>query len=145
MIAELERAETSWIDDRVTTGKAYRYYITELDESGNESEPSGEVEVIPTDTIAPQRPGALEVRAERRGFSLSWQESPSPDVAGYLVYRAAYPGAPWLKLTRSLLQTASFSDRQGSDGNLYGVSAVDTSGNEGPMSTAVAEKGEDSR
>ncbi len=145
MIAELERVETSWIDDRVTAGKAYRYYITELDESGNESGPSGEVEVIPADTIAPLPPGALEVRAARKGFNLSWQESSSPDVAGYLVYRAVYPGAPWRKLTRSLLQTVSFSDRQGSDGNLYGVSAVDTSGNEGRMSTAAAEKGEDNR
>jgi fibronectin type 3 domain-containing protein len=138
LVVELERRQTDWIDQGVIPGKAYIYYVTVIDESGNESEPSVEVEIVPTDLIAPLPPAAVEVRPERRGFSLSWEESPSTDVAGYLVYRAAYVGAPWQKLTRKPVPAGPFRDRHGSGGNVYGVSAIDTSGNEGDRSTANA-------
>lgn len=144
LVAELERSRTNWIDPEVQTGHSYRYHITELDDSGNESEPSREVEVIPTDIVAPEPPLFLEMQAERKGFRLSWQLSPSDDVAGYLIYRAAYPGAPWRKLTRNPVEKASFADSQGGAGNLYGVSAVDRSGNESTMATIIA-RAEESR
>ncbi len=138
LVMELERSQTDWIDQGVSPGKTYRYYVTEIDESGNESEPSVEVEIVPTDLIAPLPPVAVEVRPDRRGFSLNWEGSPSKDVAGYLVYRAAYAGAPWQKLTRKPVPAGPFRDRGGSRGNVYGVSAIDTSGNEGDRSTANA-------
>ena len=139
IVAELERSRTDWIDSEVLAGRAYRYYITEVDASGNESEPSRELEIIPSDIVPPEPPLSLEIRAERRGFLLSWRPSPSEDVAGYLVYRTAYPGAPRRKLTRSPIEETSFADRQGRAGNLYGVAAVDSSGNEGPMATITTE------
>jgi fibronectin type 3 domain-containing protein len=142
VVAELERNRTEWIDTEVRAGKAYRYYITELDSSGNESEPSREVEVIPGDIVAPDPPLSLEIRAERRGFRLTWQPSPSEDAAGYLIYRSAYAGAPWRKLTRSPIKETSFVDRQGQAGNLYGIAAVDSSGNEGSMAVITAEAAE---
>ena len=138
LVMELERGRTSWIDEEVRAGTAYRYRITGFDQAGNESEPSGEVEVIPSDIIAPEPPLSLALQPGRRGFQLSWQASPSPDVAGYLIYRAAYAGAPWRKLSPSPVKAVVFSDRQGSEGNLYGVSALDSSGNEGAMSTISA-------
>ena len=139
IVAELERSRTDWIDSEVLAGRAYRYYITEVDASGNESEPSRELEIIPSDIVPPEPPLSLEIRAERRGFLLGWRPSPSEDVAGYLVYRTAYPGAPRRKLTRSPIEETSFADRQGRAGNLYGVAAVDSSGNEGPMATITTE------
>jgi fibronectin type 3 domain-containing protein len=138
LVAELASDRTSWIDTEVRAGRRYRYTVTEVDASGNESEPSREVEVIPSDLIAPDPPFALEIQAERKGFRLTWQPSPSQDVTGYLIYRTAYAGAPQHKLTRSPLAATSFTDRQGQAGNLYGVAAVDNSGNEGPMATITA-------
>jgi fibronectin type 3 domain-containing protein len=138
LVAELERSETEWIDSEVLAGSSYRYYVTEVDASGNESEPSREVEVIPSDIVTPDPPLGLEIQAERRGFRLSWQPSPSGDTTGYLIYRASYAGAPWRQLTRSPVETAPFIDRQGQAGNLYGVAAVDSSGNEGSMATTTA-------
>ena len=140
LVAELERSETEWVDSEVLAGSSYRYYVTEVDASGNESEPSREVEVIPSDIVAPNPPIALEIQAQRRGFRLSWQPSPSGDTTGYLIYRAAYTGAPWRQLTRSPVETAPFIDRQGQAGNLYGIAAVDSSGNEGTMATITAEE-----
>ena len=138
LVAELERNRRDWIDAEVLAGSAYRYYITEVDASGNESEPSREVEVIPTDIVSPDPPLSLEIRTERKGFQLSWHPSPSPDTTGYLIYRAAYAGAPWRKLTSSPVQAAPFTDRRGQAGNRYGVAAVDSSGNEGSMATIAA-------
>ncbi len=135
LVAELERSQTDWIDSEVLAGSAYRYYITEVDASGNESEPSREVEVIPTDIVSPDPPLALEIRAERRGFQLSWQPSPSADTTGYLIYRAAYAGAPWRKLTAGPVPAAPYADRGGGAGNIYGIAAVDSSGNQGTMAT----------
>jgi fibronectin type 3 domain-containing protein len=138
LAAELERSQTEWIDTGVRAGRSYRYYITECDSSGNESAPSREVEVVPSDIVAPDPPSALEIRTQRRGFRLTWQPSPSEDAAGYLIYRTSYAGAPWRRLTRSPVEDTSFSDPQGRAGNLYGVCAVDSSGNEGSMATAEA-------
>jgi hypothetical protein len=95
--------------------------------------------------LAPQPPLSPETGAERRGFRVSWRASPSADVSGYLVYRAAYAGAPWQKLGRSSAGQPFFLDRGGRTGNLYGVSAVDRSGNESTMATVTAESGESSR
>jgi fibronectin type 3 domain-containing protein len=138
LVAELESGLREWIDTEVRAGTSYRYYVTEVDASGNESEPSREVVVIPTDIIAPDPPLSFEIHAERRGFRLSWQPSPSPDAMGYLIYRAAYAGAPWRKLSRSPVEAAPFTDRQGRAGNLYGIAAVDSSGNEGAMAVITA-------
>jgi hypothetical protein len=138
LVAELERSRTEWIDTEVLAGNSYRYYVTEVDASGNESEPSREAEVIPSDIVAPDPPLSLEIQAERRGFHLTWQSSPSKDTTGYLIYRAAYAGAPWRQLTRTPLKTAPFTDRLGQEGNLYGVTAVDSSGNEGSMAVVSA-------
>jgi hypothetical protein len=139
LVAEVERSRTEWIDSDVRAGVAYSYHVTEVDESGNESEPSLEARVVPSDIVAPDPPEFLEVVTERRGLRLTWRVSPSPDATGYLIYRAAYPGAPWQRLTRSPVVELAFVDRQGGPGNLYGVTAVDSSGNESNQATIRAQ------
>ena len=56
---------------------------------------------------------------------------PADDLAGYLIYRAAYPGAPFELLARQPAGAVRYADRQGQETQAYAVAAVDTSGNVG--------------
>ncbi len=153
LIKELKKKVTNWTDKSVTRGKEYSYRITEVDLSGNESKPSRTVSVVPTDIIPPKPPVNLKAEVTTWGVSIKWSSSPSDDVAGYYVYRAKYPGARWKKLTANLIKPASgeestggkelkFFDMWHAAGEVYGVSAVDTSGNESTKATIRTKKKE---
>ncbi|MGM0674631.1 MAG: fibronectin type III domain-containing protein, partial [Spirochaetota bacterium] len=131
MIAELEPGANSWTDTGVERGTRYHYHLTAIDESGNESDPSTRVEVVPTDIVAPAPPASVRAELQRRGVQLQWEKSPDADVQAYRVYRSHVSGGKPQRLLATVEQELTYRDRQGSGGFVYGVSAVDSSGNEG--------------
>jgi fibronectin type 3 domain-containing protein len=121
-----------WTDETAERGETYTYRMSHVDEAGNESEPSEEARVTPTD-IGPPAPPPEVVTEEHDagGILVTWEPSPDDDVTGYRVHRRPYPGGPRRELTGEPIADRRYVDRGGSLANQYGVSAVDSSGNEG--------------
>ena len=139
LVAEVEKKTTAWIDRTVTRGKAYTYRVAEIDAAKNESPPSKEVRIVPTDTTPPLAPGEVTARAAAKGVLVEWKPSGSEDIAGYVVYRATRKTGPWERLTPKPTADLRFADGKGKAGYWYGVSAVDTSGNEGSKQEGPAQ------
>jgi len=138
-VADLDKASTSWMDGEVERGKQYRYYLTALDTSGNESSPSLEVAIVPTDIHPPPPPTALRAESARRGVRLSWEPCPDNDVKGYRVYKSEYPGGKPIRAITEVYNKTEYLDRKGSAGLVYAVSTIDTSENEGSRREVTAE------
>lgn len=130
-VAELENTDTSCLDGGLNRGTLYRYYLTSVDTSGNESIPGKVMEIVPTDIIPPSPPRELKVELLRRGVRLSWEPSVDTDVKSYRVYRSEYPGGKPGSMILDIENAREYLDRGGSEGLIYAVSTVDTSGNEG--------------
>ena len=77
--------------------------------------------------LSPSKPEGLAAAAEDDYRCLFW--TPSPEVAGYLVYRRDGSGAPFRLLTPSLIPTTTYADTDVRKRTryTYAVSAVDTS------------------
>ena len=138
MIAELDPARNTWTDAGVERGTRYFYHLTAVDESGNESDPSEGVDVVPTDIVAPEPPASVRAEPARRGGQLRWEESPDADVRAYRVYRSHVRGGRPQAQLATISEDLEYRDRAGEAGFVYGVSAVDTSGNEGRPREVVA-------
>jgi fibronectin type 3 domain-containing protein len=138
LIAELDPARNTWIDAEVERGTRYFYHLTAVDESGNESDSAERVDVVPTDIVAPEPPATVRAEPVRRGVQLRWEESPDADVRAYRVYRSHVRGGRPQALLATISEDFEYRDRAGAVGFVYGVSAVDTSGNEGRPREVVA-------
>ncbi len=141
-IKELDKKTSQWEDKTVEKGKLYRYRVTEVDTSGNESKPSREVKVIPTDITAPAAPEELKAVIGKWGIKLSWNASPENDVKGYNVYSLP-PGNENWRLTAKMIKSEEYFNRWAKAGTSYAVSAIDTSGNESKKTKVSTKKAED--
>ena len=115
----------------------YRYAITAVDATENESPLSGTVKIRLPDIVPPLQPVLTELKAKNGAIVLSWAPSPSADVASYNVYRGEADG----KLSRInngplAANELNYRDNAVNGGVVYryAVSAVDRSGNEGEQS-----------
>ncbi len=109
---------------------------------------SGQVGINLVDNTPPATPTNVSVVAGQSRIWVSWATNGEPDLAGYRVYyRAAAPGPPWdgtatVEGSPSPVQVngTNFLLRGLSLGTNYfvAVSAVDTTGNESPLSPAVS-------
>jgi fibronectin type 3 domain-containing protein len=91
------------------------------------SEPSAAAAVTPVDRTAPAPPTNLVAIPSASAVRLAWNASASPDVASYVVYRAADEG-PFARIgTTSALNTV-FTDREVAAGSRYryAVTALDS-------------------
>ncbi|MBN2441520.1 MAG: hypothetical protein JXJ04_09235 [Spirochaetales bacterium] len=131
LIKELKKEATEWIDEEVTKGIEYFYKMTEVDSSGNESDFSPTVHLIPLDMIPPLPPEKAEARFDKRGIRISWEGSLDTDVKGYHLFRADYSGARWKQINSAIITTFQYTDSLGKKGNVYGIASVDSSGNLG--------------
>ncbi len=138
LVMELERKITTWTDQSVKRGGTYTYRVVAVDAARNESAPSREITLVPTDTSPPPPPGELSARATAKGVLVEWKPSDADDLAGHLLYRAVRKNGPWELLTPKPLSEARFTDGTGKAGSWYAVSALDTSGNEGLKQERVA-------
>ncbi len=129
-IKELNKDVYQWRDKSVERGKRYTYRVTEVDTSGNESKPSKEVSVIPTDVIPPAPPSGIKRETLKWGTRLTWEASKEIDLKGYFVYRLEPGTNRWKRLNSKPLTKEQYFDRWANPKNIYGISAIDTSGNE---------------
>jgi fibronectin type 3 domain-containing protein len=134
-VTELPAGTVTWIDTSATKGKTYTYRVVEVNGIGVESTTAPEATLTVTSTLPPAPPADLTAELTPKGVSLTWAAGPSGDTLGYLVYRAPYKGAQYARVTPRPLTDPSWLDAKGGKDNLYAVSVVDVSGNEGPRAT----------
>jgi hypothetical protein len=94
------------------------------------------------DREAPAATPELTATPATGGVTLDWPDATEPDLAGYIVYRSATPGGPYVRLTPTLLPYSTYADRELLTApSFYVVRSMDTSGNvsdAGPEATPVA-------
>lgn len=95
--------------------------------------PADQVTVDTHDVFPPPAPEGLLVLSESGANRLVWNPVLVQDLAGYLVYRRVDP-APFARLGQ--VKDPSYLDQGPPAGAVYGVSAIDKSGNEGPRAEA---------
>ncbi len=141
-------ATPGYQDTHFDFGQTYSYSVRSVAAYGSdivESADSLPVTVMARDVFPPAAPLGLEaaiIPATPQGpayVELSWAISPEPDLAGYRVYRSDREDATGNLLNAELLPSPAFRDISVVPGTryFYRVSAVDRSGNESPMSSAV--------
>lgn len=87
---------------------------------------------ITIDTTAPETPLNVSVQLDGNSGALNWDDNSESDLAGYFVYRN---GAA---LNSEAIASSDFLDTSVVEGSyVYQVSAVDTAGNESPLSAAL--------
>jgi glycosidase/fibronectin type 3 domain-containing protein len=90
------------------------------------------------DLLSPGAPGGHLVASESDGqVGLTW--TPTPDAAGYNVYRSPLAGGGWVKVNDSPVSTTSFTDIGLTNARTvyYSVTALDEAGNESGYSGEV--------
>lgn len=119
---------TSYSVSGLTNGTVYKFEVTSVDFSGNESAKSNAVNVTPTEikTDPPQVPIGLSGTYGDKTVNLYWLRGHDPDLAGYNVYMDG------VKINTSLVAATSYAVTGLDNGTTYvfTVRAVDTSGNE---------------
>jgi hypothetical protein len=137
-----------YADANFQLGHTYIYRVREVWQFGNELvESADSVPAVLTakDIFPPATPQGLEAVGVATGagtpasIELTWTINSEPDLAGYNVYRSEEAEAPGQKLNSELLLAPTFRDMSVPPGKryFYRVGAVDQSGNESPLSSAV--------
>ncbi|MYV52528.1 hypothetical protein GT042_08445 [Streptomyces sp. SID3212] len=106
------------------TGADYHYVVTAVDTNGNESAPSGTASFSTFDKTAPANQAVqLQGTGGEAGVTLSWAHSqtPSPDFAGYTIWRSTKPrssGARGTAIWNGVLNT-TYTDASAVPGITY--------------------------
>ena len=98
--------------------------------------PADEILVDTKDVFAPPAPEGLLVLVEAGANRVLWNPVLSPDLAGYRLFRRE-PDGTWRLLAENLKEPSYVDERAPKDA-AYGVTAVDTSGNESRRAEAAA-------
>jgi predicted phage tail protein len=133
---KLKYPDVFFTDKDLNNRYQYTYYLRCIDYLGHEGLPSEPVTVAPGDQTPPEPPQNMKIEVDGLKVNLSWEspDVPSPDMAGYHVYRSKRMNSGYLQANRTLLgnSTYSFTDNLTDPGEyFYYVAAVDSAGNEG--------------
>jgi len=137
-------ADTRYTDTTVGNERTYYYAVRAVRSTaggGASSAPSDTVAATPRKLTPPPPPTGLVAVPSAQAVRLTWKPRPEPDVAGYVIYRAAGPDAPLTRIGTTLAPTAVFVDRDVARGTYrYAVSAFDkaTIPNESARSAEVS-------
>ena len=133
----------SWYVNRTYTNRgSYAFTVWAVDASGNAASGSGSFSIAQGPALP--APSGVAVHVQSNGtIIVMWAPVVSGDVTGYNVYRGASAGGPFTKLTST--PVPANGPRQYVDTTVqpgvtyyYAVTAVNGSGNESPLSTAVS-------
>ena len=121
-------------------GEPYRLYVHGMDALWNWG-PFAMFSVFvatPRDTLPPPKVEDVQVMDvagdERGALFVMWSASPAPDAMGYRVYRADTSGDGAMSVLGETGETSFFDTTSTLEGAyLYGVTAVDSCGNEGVL------------
>lgn len=92
------------------------------------------------DRTPPAAPQGLVAAPGTASVTLDWVDARESDASGYVVYRAAAPGGPYVRLTLAPLTRSNFVDATAPAGvpSYYVVRAVDTSRNKSDPSAEAS-------
>jgi len=137
-------ADARYTDTAVGNERTYYYAVRAVRSAAGgvaSSAPSDTVAATPRKLTPPPPPTGLVAVPSADAVRLTWKPRPEPDVAGYVIYRAAGPDAPLTRIGTTLAPTAVFVDRDVARGTYrYAVSAFDkaTIPNESARSAEVS-------
>ncbi len=107
---ELQK-DNKYIDTTVNGGVVYRYYITAVDSSDNESAYSTGRTVRAFATVNPVVPEGVVVENSEDGKPvIRWNSISSKDLRGFFVYRSTSEKSGFVKIS-GLIKGVSFTDR----------------------------------
>jgi hypothetical protein len=98
----------------------------------------------------PRMPGGVKAYRENNNVRISWNtalDSNGNPVAGYNIYRASAPAGPYSRVNTELVTGTEFVDTEGAvginegsgaGGSYYGVTAVDSFGDESAQSLGIS-------
>lgn len=141
-VSRTEPGVTTAVDTGVENDRTYHYALRAIRiDAGTVavSAPGPRAAATPADTTAPTPPEGLVAVPAEDGVRLSWRPSPEPDVARYVVYRAA-AGGPFVRVGSTRTTATTFTDPDVPAGAWrYAVTAVDASAgaNESARSSEV--------
>jgi fibronectin type 3 domain-containing protein len=121
-------------------GETFGYYITALDESDNESEPSDMMQVLVLDDVPPPAPINVQQQVTEQGIELSWELKQADDIARITVYRSLKGKDDFIIIADFDTKTQSFIDTQVTEGKeyTYRLTTMDSVDNESePAEIAV--------
>ncbi|MET3960265.1 alpha-tubulin suppressor-like RCC1 family protein/fibronectin type 3 domain-containing protein [Marmoricola sp. OAE513] len=137
---------TSFAASGLNNGTTYYFFVTSVDNAGNESGKSTPASATPqpgADTTPPPVPGGVQASAGSGTAQVSWSAVSAADLAGYKVYRGASAGdANPVLLTPNPVTELTLPVSGLSNGTTYYffVTSIDTSGNESAKSTPASAK-----
>lgn len=126
----------------LTNGTAYYFVITAVNDLGEESSNSTQVNATPAaggDTTAPAAPTTLAATAGAGQITLNWDDNAEGDLNHYRVYRGTVTGGPYTFV--AIAPDSSYINTGLTNGTEYffKVSAVDDSNNESAKSNEDSE------
>jgi uncharacterized protein len=128
-VATAAPGQRTLTDGKLENERTYHYAIRAVRTEGGTtaySAPSARVAVTPRKMTPPSPPANLVAIPSASTVRLSWSPSPEPDVAGYLVYRAAARG-DFVRVGSTRTPTTTFVDRDVPRGTYrYAVTAHDS-------------------
>jgi len=142
-VTRTEPGTTSMTDRGLENDRDYSYAVRAIRQDSTtvaEGEASPRVAATPTDVTPPAAPTDLVAIPSERAVRLLWTPNTDPDLAGYVVYRAA-GGGSWIRVGSVRAPATTFTDRDLEPGIYrYAVTAQDTSvrANESPHSNEVS-------
>ena len=142
--AELIETE-KYDDENFVFDRTYKYFVRASANASSpflESDNSEEIEILPKDTFAPDRPKGLISVAGQDVLSITWDANTENDLDGYKVWRREEGTAEVQLLTPDLIKENAYNDRSVKKGTayIYFVTALDRSGNESPRSESISDK-----
>jgi RHS repeat-associated protein len=138
---------TTYFVSGLTNGVTYRFAVTAVDASGNESPKSNEVNAMPMkpqtepDTTAPGAPTGLNGKAGDSVAVLNWAANSESDLTGYRVYTSTDNGTTWNSGTNAVGRSVTSHTVNGLTNGVsyfFVVTAMDASGNESARSVGVS-------
>ncbi len=136
--------DKNYLDEAVVNDTNYQYYVVAeytSPDTTHKSPNSNTVNAIPAaqeDLIAPDAPDWLTVSSIGDSeVELEWNENTESDLSHYVVHYGEYSGDPDLKKT-AVSSRAIISGLNNGITYYFAVLAVDSAGNESPLSTEVS-------
>ncbi len=114
--------KSDFLDKEVELKKEYCYFIT-ISQDNVESNASKILCQKFIDNFPPLPPKEGNILKEKGKIVIVWEESPSKDVIGYLIYKNGKP------ITEIPIKTYYFIDNQYKNGDTYEIVAIDKAGN----------------
>lgn len=126
-------------DEQVSGGERYIYRVTAIDSLGNESETAAVDTLLFRDGAPPQRVRNVQAVAltAEAGVQIRWESVSDDDVAAYEVLTSSIATGIFEPVARLDHASTNWVDEEGTAGTWYRVRAIDTSQQEGRMSSSV--------